>query len=129
MNERNQLFSAEEEQQISTSAVALARLGEKDVDAVELIKLQLLTVIAMAGKDPIVIENHGNEIQLTKNEARQKADILEQVVFRARAILQIEGRDSISLRNEFYIKEGWGSIFDPESRIRKLLDSNGITVY
>jgi hypothetical protein len=116
-------FSDEEESYIHGAALALAKDGDEAVWNATSLCLKMKIASHASDGLPILFTFNNVAIVMTPTELRRDADILREIVRRAKPILQFEGKDSLSQLDRDSIIAGWGSVHDPESRISKALGS------
>lgn len=120
MTEREIFFSDQEKLDIAEVAREVARQGEETLWLVTRAKIQLMGVVirsAIAGAEI-------NGVYFTPNQIRHEIDVMEEITKQAKIILQFEGRDSLSELDRRAQEAGWGSVYDPESRIYKAMNKD-----
>ncbi len=123
MIEREVPFTDSEKEGIAEAAREVARQGEDTLWLVVHAKYKLLKLAISLGAseyDSINIEG----VAYTHQELRHEFDIMDEVTNQARLILQFEGRDSLSELDRRAQEAGWGSVYDPESRIYKTINQD-----
>lgn len=123
MLEREITFTQEEKVGIAEAAREVARQGEDTLWVVIHAKYQLLKLAISVGEseyDGINIEG----VVYTSQDLRHEFDVMDEVTNQARLILQFEGRDSMSELDRRAQEAGWGSVYDPESRIYKVINGD-----
>ena len=115
-------FTPEERAGIRDYAKKLASLGEESVN--EFVNTRNSTFIMWC-------QSLANEHDPKQREAIQKTMDhqnfrFDSIIGQARMILQIEGRDTMSLLDEDFKRAGWGSMYDKTSKayehMRDVLD-------
>jgi hypothetical protein len=114
MSEREITFSEDERQQIGDQALLAAGLGEDFVYKLVYAKLEIMKWTLYWHDSPEL------QIMFPKREdILHEVDVLAEIVRQARAIMQFEGKDSLSILDEEVQAAGLGSVFDPDSQIGK----------
>lgn len=124
MKEREPEFSEEEKDQIGKMAIALAQTGEDAIFDLVRMRIQFQYVAYISEKKGIALKvqiGEEEEVSLTSEEAKHESDVMGEVIRQARVILQMEGKDDLSILDKHYRDAGLGSIFDPESEASKRL--------
>jgi len=114
MSEREITFSQDEKEQIGYVARQAASAGEDFVYDLVRTKLHLIQ-LAFSWHDTLELKILYPELKHMVHEI----DVMGEIVRQARAIMQFEGKDSLSLLDEQVKAAGLGSVFDPTSEISK----------
>jgi len=123
MTEREVHFTENERLGIQEAARGVAAAGEEcvwtNIHAKN--KLMQFVIQSKAAGQPITFELDGQKLTLTSEEIRHEVDIMEEVIKQSQLLLQLEGRDTMSELDRAAQSVGWGSIYDPDSKIFKSL--------
>jgi hypothetical protein len=114
MQENGQSFSDDEREQIGFAALHLANLGEDAVWNVVHARFQLMKLTLLWGRS--------SELQALfpkRENILHEVEVVGEVIRQARTIMQLEGKDDLSILDREAQAGGLGSIFDPESKIGK----------
>ena len=124
MKERYLEFNEQEKSEIAEVARALARLGEEAVWEVSRARVQLMGV-AIKAINGIQVDG----VYYSHSQIEHEVEVMNEVISQARLILQFEGRDTLSDLDRRAQEAGWGSVYDPDSKIYKVIntDSRGLT--
>lgn len=120
MTEREVSFGDQEKLDIAEMARVVAREGEEMVWLVTRAKIQLMGVAIRAS----AIGAEINGVYFSPEQIMHEVDVMEEITKQAKLILQFEGRDSLSELDRRAQEAGWGSVYDPESRIYKAMNKD-----
>jgi hypothetical protein len=118
MKERRPQFSEDEREAIADVARKVARVGESCVDTLVSAKIFLMKMTISAGTTGVLIDGRF----ISPTEMRHEVDVIGEVISQARIILQVEGRDTMSELDQHSQEAGWGSVFDHDSKISKIMN-------
>ena len=116
MKEREPVFSEDEKTQIGLAAREFARIGEDIIWDGVYARLEILKLALQWGNSPEL-----KTLFPTREAIYHEADVVGEIVRQARVIMQLEGRDSLSILDREAEAAGMGSVFDPESKIGKVM--------
>lgn len=115
MTEGQPHFSPEEEKEIAEVSSEAAKLGEDYIHDLTLAKVGIMKLQILSYANGIEIFDG----DLSKIDFEHEDLILGEIVRRASASIQFQGKDIISLLDKRYREAGLGSLFDPESAAHK----------
>lgn len=105
-------FTPQEREGIKEYAKKLATLGEKSVN--EFVNMRNSVYIMWS--QSLASEHDPKQREVILKTMEHQNFRFDSIIGQARMILQIEGRDSMSILDEDFKRVGWGSMYDKTSK-------------
>lgn len=119
MTEGQPKFTDNEKILIASVSLDLARLGENFIWAVVKDKIRLATASFITGSKPLIVEIGDRKIEMAPDQVNHQISLMSEVIRQARAILQFQGKDELSIIDRRLRKAGQASVFDLDSEANK----------
>lgn len=105
-------FTQEEREGIRDYAKKLATLGENSVNDF----VNMRNSVCIIWIQSLASEHNPKQREMIQKTMDHQNLRFDSIVGQARMILQIEGRDSMSVLDEGFKRAGWGSMYDKNSK-------------